>query len=150
MAYVLSNSSSLNDVGVFNSITCGVHTFPPHTRSVMSSLFQSQKYYSWPAIADMNYLNSVIRVIKLLYMESMGNFYQSRTVKYQRLVVKFINLSMIQGQIIHCLYIFCSVKMCPHLFQNRVLFYCIHLMAGILLITFFPSYFTAWTIYWRL
>ena len=35
---------------------------------------------AWPAIADMNYLNSVIRVIKLLYMESMGNFYQSRTV----------------------------------------------------------------------
>ena len=35
---------------------------------------------SWPAIADMNYLNSVIRVIKLLYMESMGKIYQSRTV----------------------------------------------------------------------
>ena len=32
---------------------------------------------SWPAIADMN---SVIRVIKLLNMESMGNFYQSHTV----------------------------------------------------------------------
>ena len=32
---------------------------------------------TWPAIADMNYLNSVI---KLLYMESMGNFYQSLTV----------------------------------------------------------------------
>ena len=37
-------------------------------------------YCPWPAIEDMNYLNSVIRVIKLLYMESMGNFYQSRTV----------------------------------------------------------------------
>ena len=32
---------------------------------------------SWPAIADMN---SVIRVIKLLNMESMGNFYQSRSL----------------------------------------------------------------------
>ena len=93
---------------------------------------------AWPAIADMNYLNSVIRVIKLL---NMGNFYQSRTVLYQRLVVKFINLSTIQGQITHCLYIFCSVKMCPHQFQNRVVFYCIHLMAGILLITIFPFLF---------
>ena len=89
----------------------------------------------------MNYLSSVIRVIKLLNMESMGNFYQSRTVKYQRLVVKFINLSMIQGQITHCLYIFCSVKICPHQFQNGVLFYCIHLMAGILLITIFSFLF---------
>ena len=34
---------------------------------------------AWPAIADMN-LNSVIRVIKLLNIVSMGNFYQSRTV----------------------------------------------------------------------
>ena len=49
-----------------------------------------------------------------------------------------MNLSMIQGQITHFLYIFCSVKMCPHQFQNGVLFYCIHLMAGILLITIFP------------
>ena len=59
----------------------------------------------------------------------------------QRLVVKFINLSMIQGLITHCLYIFCSVKICPHQFQNGVLFYCIHLMAGILLITIFPFLF---------
>ena len=73
---------------------------------------------TWPAIADMN---SVIRVIKLLNVESMGNFCQSRTALYQRLVVKFLNLSMIQGQITHCLYIFCSVKICPHQFQNGVL-----------------------------
>ena len=32
---------------------------------------------AWPAIADMNYLNSVIRVLNMV---SMGNFYQSRTV----------------------------------------------------------------------
>ena len=45
------------------------------------------------------------------------------------------------GTITHCLYIFCSVKICPHQFQNGVSFYCIHLMAGILLITIFPFLF---------
>ena len=35
---------------------------------------------SWPEIADMNDLNSVIRVIKKLYRMSMENFQQSLTL----------------------------------------------------------------------
>ena len=80
---------------------------------IETSTASSSIVKTWPAIVDMNYLNSVIRVIKLLYMASMRNFYQSRIVYYQRLVVKFANLCRIQGQTAHILYIFCSVKMCP-------------------------------------
>ena len=51
----------------------GVHVVVHHVSVNM-------RVCAWPAIVDMNYLNSVIRVVKLLYMESMGNFYQLRTV----------------------------------------------------------------------
>ena len=47
---------------------------------------------SWPEIADMNDLNSVIRVIKKLYRESMENFQQSLTLLCGSLLATFVDV----------------------------------------------------------
>ena len=47
---------------------------------------------SWPEIADMNDLNSVIRVIKKLYRMSMENFQQSLTLLCGSLLATFVDV----------------------------------------------------------
>ena len=47
---------------------------------------------AWPEIADMNDLNSVIRVIKKLYRESMENFQQSLTLLCGSLLATFVDV----------------------------------------------------------
>ena len=47
---------------------------------------------TWPEIADMNDLNSVIRVIKKLYRMSMENFQQSLTLLCGSLLATFVDV----------------------------------------------------------
>ena len=47
---------------------------------------------AWPEIADMNDLNSVIRVIKKLYRMSMENFQQSLTLLCGSLLATFVDV----------------------------------------------------------
>ena len=50
------------------------------------------KSCAWPEIADMNDLNSVIRVIKKLYRMSMENFQQSLTLLCGSLLATFVDV----------------------------------------------------------